>query len=69
MTDKDVKPWEFTRERTAFIAFFITLAVTGTLFIMYAHRTGNPPASYRSAFVPGGIAGYVVYRTILATED
>ena len=69
MTDKTVKPWELTRDRSALIGFVISTTVTGILLIIYLHRQGNPPANGQAMLGPAGIVGYIVYRAIKATGN
>ena len=69
MTDKNVKPWELTRDRLALIAFVISTTATAILLTIYLHQQGNPPARGRAMLGPGGIVGYIVYRAIKATGD
>jgi hypothetical protein len=69
MTDKDVKPWELTRDRLALIGFVISTTATAFLLTIYLHRQGNPPARGRAMLGPGGIVGYIVYRAIKATGN
>ena len=69
MTDKDVKPWELTRDRLALIGFVISTTATAILLAIYLHRQGNPPARGRALLGPGAVVGYVVYKAIKATKD
>lgn len=69
MTDKNIKPWELTRDRLALIGLVISTTATGILLIMYLYQQGNPPARGRAMLGPSGIIGYIVYRAIKATGN